>query len=367
MEWLLDLEEERKRMPSDFDALFNSVSKGIKKDPMASLHKAGDITIKSFVPFGVLTGLPLLDLRIGRPGWPAGRCVELYGFEASGKSTLALTAIAQAQRKGGSGIYIDTEKTWDEERAWDIGVDTENNFAVADADSVEAGFRLVQEIVKAKKEAGINKPLVVVIDSITGVSNEYMRDRIIGEERRIGDDARAIRTGMRMIVSDVAAAKINLFMVNHAISKVAATPYAKQSQAAGGHAIKLFSSVRCNLAHKGWIRHEEDKNLRIGQEVAIELEKLKGSRNKYPKMTANLMGDIGFDTKESLLEACIEAEIVEHKKGDKSYKFNEAEFPKRDWPQIIDQNGGVNKMYDYFIERCVQEGKLSPWGQGIVK
>ena len=95
----------------DFDELFKLADKGLKKDAYASMKRAGDITLGSYVPFGILTGLPELDLRMGRPGWPAGRPIEVYGFEHCGKTSLALHAIAQAQKVGGAGVFIDTMRS----------------------------------------------------------------------------------------------------------------------------------------------------------------------------------------------------------------------------------------------------------------
>lgn len=347
----------------DFDSIFKHVAKKTAKDANADLHKAGDISIRSYVPFGILTGLPMLDLSIGRPGWPAGRCIELYGFEASGKTTAALHALAQAQRVGGGGMYIDTEQTWDEPRARDIGVNPDVNFAPVSVKSVDAAFRVTQAILEGRKKTGdYSKPFVIIIDSITGSANEYTKSREIGEEERIGQDARVIRGGMRRIIADVAETKINLFMVNHAISKVAVFKFSKTSQAAGGHAIKLLSTVRCEFKAIGRIKDPFDKERVIGQKVRIEIEKLKGSRLEWPIVNANLMGDIGFDTEESLLEAGIRVGFVKHEPGSKDYSFGEKGFPKTDWPHIVAENGGVDKFYDTFIKWALDNEKLKRWG-----
>jgi RecA/RadA recombinase len=267
---------------------------------------------------------------------------------------------------GGSGVFIDTEKTWDEERAAEIGVDVENNFGIGDADSIEAGFRMVQKIVESKKKHKEGKPFVVVIDSITGTATEYLKSREIGEEPRVGQDARAIRTGMRQIIADVAESKINLFMINHAIAKMATHRFAKQSEAAGGHAIKIFSTIRCSMANIAWIPDPDNKDKRLGQKIGIRIEKLKGSRLDYPQVKEiPLLNTIGFDTEASLLAAGIKSGWVHHEEHSQSYTLGDLEFPKIDWPSIVLQHGGIDAAYQEFIDWCIAEGKMKPWAQPV--
>jgi len=352
---------------SSFDAIFKAVAKSTAKDPLASVHKAGDITIKSHIPWGVLTGIPELDLNLGRPGWPAGRCVELYGFEHCGKTTLAYHAIAQAQRAGGNAWFIDTEKSWDEDRAVQCGVNINpSRFGIGDADSIDAAFRLVQSILIARKDDYDGKPFVIVIDSVTGVATEVMKKKAIGEEDRVGQDARTIRGGMRRIGPDMAETNTNLFMVNHETSLIALTKWAKQSDSSGGHSIKLAATVRCAMKHSGWFTDEENKDRRLGQKIKIKVEKLKGSRLDFPEVKETLLlNTIGFDTQTSLLKAGCTSGWVEHKKGSQDYKFGEVSFPKRDWGQVVFDMGGIDKAYPLFIKWCMEEGHISPWGQPI--
>lgn len=348
---------------SRFEDIFSEVEKSLKKDPHASIHKAGDLSIKSRIPFGILTGVPELDFNIGRPGWPAGRCIELYGFEHCGKTTLALHAIAQAQRMGGGAVFIDTEKTWDEERASQVGVDLEKNFRIGEADSVEGAFRTILSIVEARLKYNDGSPLVVVVDSVTGSATEAMKAQTIGEEARMGGDARAIRGGMRRIVPALADSKITLIMINHAIANMATNKYAPQSTAAGGHAIKLFSTIRCNLAPSGWINDDDTKE-RLGQKIKIKIEKLKGASLAYPEVQeVHLLKSVGFSTMGNLLDAGIKAGWIEHKDGSKTYALGEDSFPKVDWPAIVDQHGGTNAMYREFIDWCIACGKISPWSE----
>jgi recombination protein RecA len=352
-------------MGNNFDAIFKAVAKKTKDDGLASVHKAGDVSLSSNIPFGILTGIPELDFNIGKPGWPAGRCVELFGFEHCGKTTLAYQAIAEAQRKGGGGYFIDTEKSWDAHRARQCGVDPYVNFGIADVDSIEAAFRTMLAIIESRMEYPDSAPFVIVVDSVTGTATEFMKKHEMGKEERVGQDARAIRGGMRRVTADIANANINLIMINHAISTIPKFQFAKQSEAAGGHAIKLFSTVRINLAPLGWYTEgPKDNKRRIGQKIKLKVEKLKGSSMMYPEVKeVILLNTHGFDTESNLLDAGIKAGWIQHTKGSQTYTLYDDEFPKVDWPSIVLQHGGIHEMYEEFVDWCIGEGLMSKWSQ----
>jgi len=350
-------------MSDAFDNIFKSVAKATKEDGFASVHKAGDITISSRIPFGIRTGIPELDYNINRPGWPAGRCVELFGYEHCGKTTLALHALAECQRMGGAGYFIDTEKSWDERRARQVGLDTDVRFGIGDADSIEAVFRLIQHIMDGRLEYNDGKPFIIVVDSVTGTSTEFMKKHTMGKEERVGQDARTIRGGMRRITADLARANVTLIMINHAISTIPKFQFAKQSEAAGGHAIKLFSTVRVNLAATGWITTGPKENkVRIGQKVMLKVEKLKGSAMTAPQIKEiALLNTSGFDTEGNLLDAGVVSGWVDHKAQSKEYRLGDDVFPRADWPAIVQQLGGLDAAYTQFLDWCQTDGTMAGW------
>jgi len=351
---------------SSFDNMFKAVSKAVKKDPNAALYKPGDINISSHIPWAVRTGLPELDLHLGRPGWPAGRAVELYGFEHCGKTTMAYHAIAQAQRVGGQAWFLDTEKSWDLLRAEECGVDPDYHLGIGDPDTVDAMFRMIQEILDARKADNDGKPLVIVVDSVTGAATETMKEKTIGETEKIAQDAKAIRGGMRRIVPDVASTNTNLFLINHATANITANKYAKQSDSSGGHSIKLAATVRCAMKHSGWIM-AADKKTRLGQKISLKVEKLKGSKLSMPEVKDTpLLNTIGFDTTESLFRAGIECGWIDHKTGSKDYAYESESFSRPDWPGMVFAMGGVDKAYGLFIRWAIDNGHMAPWGQPLI-
>ncbi len=321
--------------------------------------------IVSIVSVGVQ---PTYDLKMETPYH--NYVADGFVTHNCGKSTLALHAIAEAQRMGGGGYFIDTEKSWDEKRAIQCGVDPDLNFRIMDCDSIEAVFRSLLTIVDARLEANNGKPFICVVDSVTGTATEFMKKHEMGKEERVGQDARAIRGGMRRLMPKLARSKVNLFMINHAIATIATFKFAKQSEAAGGHAIKLFSTVRVNLAPTGWITvGEGDKKRRVGQKIKLRVEKLKGSCMSEPEIKeVALYNTHGFDTAGSLLAAGCKTGWVKHKKGAQDYFISDPigdediEFSKVNWDNVLADRGGLHAAYREFISYCIDNGLMETWG-----
>jgi len=227
-----------------FEDIIKEVQSRLSKDPSAKLYKSGDVGLISRAPYGILTGIPELDFSLGRPGLPAGKVIEYFGFEMSGKTTAALHAIAQAQRKGGGAVFIDTEMSWDEDRSISCGINPDVNLSLIEADTIEGIFRGLESTLKGLESAKWNAPFVAVVDSITGVQSQRGKDTEIGEEPRIGEDARVIRHGLRRLASEFGKRNMTVIFINHSIANIASTPFAKKSNSSGGHAIKFMSSVR---------------------------------------------------------------------------------------------------------------------------
>jgi recombination protein RecA len=348
---------------SDFNEIFKSLDKAAKTDPHANAHRSGDITMGSDVPYGIPSGLPRLDVSIGRPGLPAGKVIEYFGFEMSGKTTAAFHALAQAQRMGGGGLYIDGEYAWDEERAINVGIDPDVNFSVSEVETIEAIFRQIEAAIKGVQSSGLNKPFLIIVDSITGVTTELEKEKEYGAVSRIGEDARVIRNGMRKIVPEIAKSNVTVIFINHAVAKVAANPYAKQSQSSGGHAIKFFASLRCEFSNAGQLK---EGDVRLGQKINIGIEKLRRSRLDHPRIKdLELRNADGFSLTPELLEAAKMVGLVNHPKGSKTYTLThpeEMEFPKADWPAVIQNFGGDNKFYDLLLKWSLENGAIKPWG-----
>lgn len=345
---------------SDIDELYKLMQKKFKKGDIAgvSLHRGGDKDISSYVPYGVPSGIAELDLRI-RGGYPAGKMIEIFGRPASGKTTVALHAISQVQKTGGVVYWVDTEKAWDDERATQLGVDPEQVF-LFDSDTIEASFKALQQSIDSLIEINFKRPVIVVVDSVTGAPTEAEAEAGFTKEARVGIEAKQIRRGVRMLANKLAKQKIIVIFINHAVSKISKTGFGKERQSAGGNAIKFWSSLRFELSEIKTLK-DSDKN-RLGKQVMIDMEKVRGTVMRHPQIKElHLLDEGGFDLRQSLLAAGQETGFIE-KVNQLVYKLGDQEFKRAEWASLIEQLGGFDQVYKSWRKDAVDKGKLVLWG-----
>lgn len=349
--------------------ILERTSKKLEKDMTVSLHGAGDPGIAAYVPFGVSSGIPELDLNLGgKCGLPAGKIIEYYGFEMCGKTTAALHAIAECQRKGGMALFIDTEQSFSAERATDIGVDI-TRLAVASAYTIEAIFNCAEEFIASVEESGFKGPVLIVVDSVTAVPTEFDADNEITKEARVGQEAKQIRRGVRRLQGMLSKAKLTTIFINHNVSKIGGMAFARQSQSAGGHAIKFFAAVRVEFINAGKITAQrQGEKVRLGQKIKLRIDKLKNAELMRDQVDELRLLENGFDMTHSLFCAAEKTGFITKptKTGKVYVIFKDAEhhteFTDDEWPRLVSELGGYRKVYDMWVEHGKVNGILSPWG-----
>jgi len=241
-------------------------------------------------------------------------------------------------------------------RAAELGVDIDN-LRVFSPDTIQETFQLIEKIVDGLTDFG--KPFMIVVDSVTAVPTDWQSQKGLTNQKP-GELAQAIKMGMKMITSKVAKKKVLLLLVNHAHETMAM--YGKATTSSGGHAIKFFSSNRIEFKNTKTLKTEDGKE-RLGQEIKVNIEKLKVAKLRFPDFKINLMVDGGFATEYSLLEAMISVGMVKHPKGSKVYTLESGtEFAKLEWPQVVADNGGLDALYEHFIKEACVRGHMIPWG-----
>ncbi|MDY6957706.1 MAG: hypothetical protein SVK08_00980 [Halobacteriota archaeon] len=351
-------------MSDVFDDFLNAMSGLSKKSESKKselnfkVFKGTDLSLASHVPFGVPSRIPQLDLSLGRPGYPAGRIVELYGYEASGKTTSALAAIAAAQRKGGFCLWIDAEFAWSPEWAITNGVDPDR-VMVAEADTIESILNIQSKALDAHEKINdSNTPFVMVVDSITAVPSEESIDKGFGEVQKIGTDARAIRNGMRKLTKEIAEHNALALYINHSTAKTNAMAFGKQSQSAGGHALKFYSSLRIEFTAGGNIYGEGTgmDRVREGMKVFIQVEKNKVMKTGRPKIECHLLNN-GFNLYENLFDALLDIQEIE-RINTQTYLFKETQTQMRrsEWKSFVDNHSeGIDKLYEWFLKKAIEK------------
>lgn len=279
-----------------------------------------------------------------------------------GKTSLSYAAIKEAQQMGGQAVFIDTERSFMEERAVDCGVDT-NNLIITEADTVEEIFKVIEATLDGAGEATQLNPLVIVVDSITGVPCKSTIEKDIDEEPRVGEAARVIRRGITRLNKKLAKNHALVIFINHAYHKISAMAFGKQTESAGGMALKFYGAVRLELAALSNLnKGDGDDRTREGMISSIKVEKNKIAKTGNPQVKAELT-ETGFDLYAGLWDGFKKIEALEPiNKQVYYFRPSEAQVSKRDWKSFVDsQDGGVRGMYMFFLKAAIKNGYIKDY------
>ena len=244
------------------------------------------------------TGSPALDLALGIGGVPRGRVIEVYGPEASGKTTLALQIVAMAQRLGGVAAFIDAEHALDPQYARALGVDMEN-LLINQPDSGEQALDIVEALVRS------NALDVIVVDSVAALTP---RAEIEGEmgDQTIGLQARLMSRALRKLAAITAKAQTTVVFINQIRMKIGVM-FGNPETTPGGRALKFYTSVRIELRRIGSIK---DGNQDIGNRCRIKVAKNKVAP-PFRTCEVDLLYSRGISREGDLLDVGAEHGIVE--------------------------------------------------------
>jgi recombination protein RecA len=195
------------------------------------------------------TGSISLDLALGVKGLPRGRVVEIYGAESTGKTTMALHVLAEAQKKGGIGAFIDAEHAMDPEYAKRIGVNTDD-LLISQPDSGEQALQIVEALIRSSKVD------VIVIDSVAALTPKAEIAGEIGDQH-IGLQARLMSSTLRRLSSIVAQTKTLVIFLNQTRMKIGVM-WGSPITTPGGLALKFYASVRIELKRIAQIKQGEE-------------------------------------------------------------------------------------------------------------
>ncbi len=212
---------------------------------------------------GISTGSLSLDLALGGKGLPRGRIIEIYGEESSGKTTIALHAVANAQRAGGVAAYIDAEHALDPSWAKRLGVDLEN-LLVSQPSYGEEALRIAELLVKS------NAVDLIVVDSVAALVPKAEIDGDIGDSH-VGLQARMMSQALRMLNPTIGKTRTCMIFINQTRQKVGVF-FGSPETTSGGMALKFYASVRLNVKKTGQVKKGEEV---IGTEVKVKVVKNK--------------------------------------------------------------------------------------------
>jgi len=240
------------------DNVIKNIEKQYGKGSIMILGEENTVDI-DVIPSGSLS----LDTAMGVGGYPRGRIVEIYGPEASGKTTLALHAIAEAQKKGGAAAFLDVEHAFDINYAKRLGIQVDT-LIVSQPDYAEQALEIVETLIRS------NAVDIVVVDSVAAL---VPRSEIEGEmgDSHMGLQARLMSQALRKITAAVSKSKTCLIFINQLRSKIGVM-FGNPETTTGGNALKFYASLRIDIRRIASIKEKDEV---IGNQVRVKIQKNK--------------------------------------------------------------------------------------------
>ncbi|MFC3442820.1 recombinase RecA [Sphingobium rhizovicinum] len=275
------------------DAALAQIDRAFGKGSAMKLGSREKIEIES-----ISTGSLGLDIALGIGGLPKGRIIEIYGPESSGKTTLTLHAIAEAQKAGGTAAFVDAEHALDPIYAKKLGVDIDE-LIVSQPDTGEQALEIVDTLVRS------NAIDILVIDSVAAL---VPRAEIEGEmgDSHVGLQARLMSQALRKLTGSIARSKCMVIFINQVRMKIGVM-YGNPETTTGGNALKFYASVRLDIRRTGQIKDRDDI---VGNATRVKVVKNKVAP-PFKQVEFDIMYGEGISKIGEMLDLGVKAGLVE--------------------------------------------------------
>jgi len=246
----------------------------------------------------ISTGSILINQAIGIGGYPRGRIIEIYGPEASGKTTLAMHAIAQAQKNGGICAFIDAEHALDSTYAANLGINIDE-LIISQPDYGEQALDITEMLVRS---GAVD---VIVIDSVAALVPKAELEGDMGDSH-MGLQARLMSQALRKLTPVVHKSKTVLIFINQVRQNIGGGPFAKKETTTGGNALKFYASIRLDVRRIASLKKGE---VNFGNRIAVKVVKNKVAP-PFKRVELDLLFSEGISHELDLLDAAVHYEII---------------------------------------------------------
>ncbi|MGY3775854.1 recombinase RecA [Helcococcus sueciensis] len=324
------------------DRALTQIEKSYGKGSIMVLGDSPQTNDIKAIPTGALT----LDIALGIGGLPRGRIVEIYGPESSGKTTLALHSIAEAQKLGGIAAFIDAEHALDVNYAKNLGVDIEN-LVLSQPDTGEQALAITESLVRS------NAVDIIVIDSVAAL---VPRAEIEGDmgDTHVGLLARLMSQALRKLTAIVAKSNCTVVFLNQLRQKIGIM-FGNPETTTGGIALKFYSSVRLDVRRKEQIKSGDDV---IGNITQVRVVKNKVAP-PFKTATFDIMYGTGISKTGSLLDAAVDFGIVDKAGSWYSYKGERLGQGRENVKEFLSNNQDLLNSIETEIRNNLKSDKNS--------
>ncbi|HBX53511.1 MAG: recombinase RecA [Bacteroidetes bacterium RIFOXYA12_FULL_35_11] len=314
---------------SKVEALKNAISMIEKNFGKGTIMKMGDQAVEEVSV--IKSGSIGLDISLGVGGYPRGRVIEIYGPESSGKTTLAMHAIAEAQKNGGIAAFIDAEHAFDRFYAEKLGIDVEN-LLISQPDNGEQALEITDQLIRS---AAID---IIVIDSVAALTPKAEIEGDMGDSK-MGLQARLMSQALRKLTGTINKTNTCCFFINQLREKIGVM-FGNPETTTGGNALKFYASIRIDI--------RKMNSIKDGEEVTGNRVRAKIVKNKvappFRKAEFDIVYGEGISKIGEIIDLGVEMNII--KKSGSWFSYNETKLGQgrdavkqilKDNPELADE------------------------------